>query len=157
MTALDKTARIPVILDTDIGNDIDDTWALAMMLSCPELDVKLVVGDTGDAPYRAKLIAKFLEVAGRTDIPVGVGLHFGQPAKQMRQAEWVKDYDLTKYPGVVNQDGVGAIIDTIMKSPQPVTLICIGPVTADPRKSPASATSSITSRTARRSSPPNGT
>jgi len=128
MTAVDKTSRIPVILDTDIGSDIDDTWALAMMLKSPELDVKLVVCDTGDATYRAKLIAKMLEVAGRTDIPVGVGLHFGQPAKQMRQAKWVEDYDLSKYPGTVHQDGVGAIIDTIMKSPQPVTLICIGPV-----------------------------
>ena len=30
MTA--NSDRIPVILDTDIGGDIDDTWALAMML-----------------------------------------------------------------------------------------------------------------------------
>ncbi len=29
--------KIPVILDTDIGSDIDDTWALAMMLKSPEL------------------------------------------------------------------------------------------------------------------------
>jgi hypothetical protein len=41
-------ARIPVILDTDIGTDIDDTWALAMLLKSPELDAKLVVSDSGD-------------------------------------------------------------------------------------------------------------
>ena len=35
-------AKIPVILDTDIGGDIDDTWALAMLLKSPELDLKLV-------------------------------------------------------------------------------------------------------------------
>ncbi|NLF17307.1 MAG: nucleoside hydrolase, partial [Lentisphaerae bacterium] len=29
--------RLPVILDTDIGDDIDDTWALAMLLRCPQL------------------------------------------------------------------------------------------------------------------------
>jgi inosine-uridine nucleoside N-ribohydrolase len=46
MTLTDRS--IPVILDTDIGGDIDDTWALAMMLRSPELDVKLVVTDTGD-------------------------------------------------------------------------------------------------------------
>ena len=34
--------RVPVILDTDIGGDIDDTWALAMLLKSPELDLKLV-------------------------------------------------------------------------------------------------------------------
>ena len=67
--------KIPVILDTDIGGDIDDTWALAMMLKSPELDVKLVVTDTGNTTYRAKIAAKMLEIAGRTDVPVGVGLH----------------------------------------------------------------------------------
>ena len=127
MTA-NKAPRIPVILDTDIGGDIDDTWALAMMLKCPELDVKLVVSDTGDAVYRSKLIAKMLEVAGRTDIPVGMGINFDQKKERMRQAQWVEDYDLSKYPGTVHQDGIGAIIDTIMNSPRPVTLICIGPV-----------------------------
>jgi len=30
-------------LDTDIGDDIDDTWALAMLLGLPQLDLKLVV------------------------------------------------------------------------------------------------------------------
>jgi inosine-uridine nucleoside N-ribohydrolase len=40
-------AATPVILNTDIGDDIDDTWALGLLLKCPELDVKLVVGDFG--------------------------------------------------------------------------------------------------------------
>ena len=39
--------RIPVILDTDIGNDIDDTWALGQLLNSPELDLKLVLTSTG--------------------------------------------------------------------------------------------------------------
>jgi hypothetical protein len=50
----------PVILDTDIGDDIDDTWALGLLLQSPEFDVRLVVGDQGKNLYRAKLIAKFL-------------------------------------------------------------------------------------------------
>ncbi len=121
--------KIPVILDTDIGTDIDDTWALAMMLKCPELDVKLIVSDTGDTLYRAKIIAKLLEAAGRTDIPVGIGIPSSDPSLSKNyQAEWVKDYDIKKYPGKVYQDGVSAIIDTIMKSKELTTLICIGPV-----------------------------
>ena len=40
-----------VVLDTDIGGDIDDTWALAMLLGCPELDLRLVVSATGDTTY----------------------------------------------------------------------------------------------------------
>ena len=122
-----KAAPIPVILDTDIGDDIDDTWALALLLRSPELDLKLVVGDYGNAQYRAKLLAKLLERAGRTDVAVGVGLDI-PPKNTGRQAAWVKDYDLKSYPGKVHADGVQAIIDTIMKAPQPITLICIGPL-----------------------------
>lgn len=127
--AADAAARkpIPVILDTDIGDDIDDTWALGFLLRCPELDVKLVVGDHGRAQHRAKLIAKFLEAAGRTDIPVGIGLDV-KPDGTGNQAEWVKDYDLSKYPGKVHADGVQSLIDTIMNSPEPVTLLAIGPL-----------------------------
>ena len=49
---------IPVILDTDIGDDIDDTWALAMLLKSPELDLKLVVSDTADTVHRAKIVGE---------------------------------------------------------------------------------------------------
>lgn len=117
---------IPVILDTDIGTDIDDTWALAMLLRSPELDLRLVVSDTGDTLYRARIIAKMLERAGRTDVPVGVGIPLEQADKP--QEEWVADYRLSAYPGRVYEDGVGAIVDTIMSSSEPVTLIAIGPV-----------------------------
>ena len=50
--------RIPVILDTDIGDDIDDTWALAMLLRSPELDVKLIVTDTRNTTTRARIVAR---------------------------------------------------------------------------------------------------
>lgn len=119
-------ARIPVILDTDIGDDIDDTWALAMLLKSPELDLKLVVTDNGNTAYRAKIVAKFLEKAGRTDVAVGLGLR--PEDKPGNQSAWTEGYDLKSYPGKVHQDGVQALVDTIMNSPQPMTLIAIGPV-----------------------------
>lgn len=118
---------IPVILDTDIGDDIDDTWALAMMLHSPELGVKLVVSEWGNTVYRAKLIAKLLEVGGRADIPVGIGLRLSSDPPKSSQSLWVEDYDLASYPGTVHEDGVQALIETIMTSPEPVTLIGIGP------------------------------
>jgi len=122
----DGDKKIPVILDTDIGSDIDDTWALVMMLNSPELDVKLIATDTGDTTYRAKIVARLLEIAGRTDVPIGIG-----PAvvdAPSSQAPWVEGYSLSSYPGIIQEDGVSAIVDTIMSSPEPVTLICIGPV-----------------------------
>ncbi|MCX6377271.1 MAG: nucleoside hydrolase [Armatimonadetes bacterium] len=121
-----RIKRIPVILDTDIGSDIDDTWALAMLLRCPELDVRLVVSDTGNTEYRAAIIARLLEVAGRTDVPVGIGIK--QTDERGPQSRWVDGYELDSYPGTLHRDGVHAIIETIEASPVPISLICIGPL-----------------------------
>ena len=118
--------KIPVILDTDIGTDIDDTWALAFLLRCPEIDVKLITTTTGDTEVRARLIAKFLEIAGRSDIPIGVGIPLeGSP---IYQREWVQGYALADYQGEIVDDGVGAMLNLIQQSPQPVTVIGIGPL-----------------------------
>lgn len=122
-----RSQRIPVILDTDIGTDIDDTWALAMMLKRPELDVRLVASATGNTEYRAAIIARLLEVAGRTDVAVGIGIK--QTDQRGPQSRWVDSYELDSYPGTLHRDGVQAIIETIETSPLPVSLIAIGPVT----------------------------
>ncbi len=123
---------IPVIIDTDIGSDIDDTWALAMALGCPELDIKMIVSATGDTDYRAKIICKLLEEAGRTDIPVAVGLPFESEAERKRelQTAYVEDYSLGDYPGIVHQDGIAAMARAIMAvdAPDKVALVCIGPL-----------------------------
>jgi|TARA_B110000971_G_scaffold14548_1_gene13476 inosine-uridine nucleoside N-ribohydrolase len=118
---------IPVILDTDIGLDVDDVWALAYLLQCPELEVKLITTCTGDTTYRAALVAKMLEVAGRTDIPIGIGL--AGEASLKTHSEWLGDYQLADYPGLVHADGISAIADTILTSEEAVTLIAIGPLT----------------------------
>jgi inosine-uridine nucleoside N-ribohydrolase len=120
--------KIPVIFDTDIGDDIDDTWALGLLLQSPELDVKLITTEVGDTSAKAKIVAKFLEVAGRADIPVGIGLPHPDKGKGHNQDEWVKDYRLSSYPGTIYQDGVQALIDTIMNSPEQITLIAVGPL-----------------------------
>ena len=116
-------ARIPAILATDIGDDIDDVWALALALRSPELDVKLVLTDYGDTVYRARIVARYLELAGRSDVPIGIGVR-----------QWQKDgpqpdhgYVLARYPGRVFDDGVQALVDTVMASSEPMTLIAVGP------------------------------
>jgi len=121
--------KIPVILDTDICDDIDDTWALATLLQSPEFDIKLITTEVGDTAARTRVVAKMLTVAGgRTDIPIGAGINVGDMKKGHAQDEWVKDFDMSKYKGTIYPDGVQAMIDTIMKSPQKITLISIGPV-----------------------------
>jgi inosine-uridine nucleoside N-ribohydrolase len=120
---------VPTIIVTDIGTDIDDSWAIALALRSPELDVKLVLTDPPDTLYRAKLAAKLIEAAGRGDIPIGIGDSHGPMGDDNKTlTPWLSGYDLGKYPGKVYPDGIAALIDVIEKSPQPVTLIAIGPV-----------------------------
>jgi inosine-uridine nucleoside N-ribohydrolase len=118
----------PVILDTDIGTDIDDTWALAMLLNSPELKLEAVVTSHGDTSYRALLAAKTLAVAGREDVPVAEGTGDGELAPNRRgQAAWLDGYEPDAYGGVYRTDGAQLMVDTIMASPETVTVLCIGP------------------------------
>jgi len=118
-------ATIPVILDTDIGSDIDDAWALALLLASPELDLRMVVTDSHDVVGRARIVAKFLQRVGRTDVAVGIGKRMDSQGGP--HFEWAADYDLKSYPGRVHDDGVDAMIKMIMGSIRPITLIVIGP------------------------------
>jgi inosine-uridine nucleoside N-ribohydrolase len=118
-------APVPVILDTDIGGDIDDTWALVMLLKSPDVDLRLVTTDFGNTVYRAKIVARILESARRTDVPIGIGIKEGD--EEGGQAEWVRGYDLARSAGRVHPDGVQALIDTVMASREPLTLVAVGP------------------------------
>lgn len=122
--------KIPVILDTDIGGDIDDSWALAFLLRCPELCPKLVLTclEGGEDPvYRARIAAKQIFESGFDSIPVGAGL--AVESETTRMGGWADDYDLESYPAPFYRDGIGAMIDIIMKSEEQVTILCIGPLT----------------------------
>ena len=123
-----RIRRTPVILDTDIGDDIDDTWALGLLLRCPELDLKLVVTDYGKSEYRATLAAKFLTQVGKADIPIGLGAPANSPEAGPQEA-WIRDFSLKQYRGQVHKDGVKALIDLVMRSRERITIIAIGPVT----------------------------
>jgi len=126
-----KNTKIPVILDTDIGSDIDDTWALAMLLESPELDLKLIVTACGDTHYRARLTAKFLEVAGRTDVPIGIGISDpdGEQCEQKFQEPWLAGFNVDEYKGSIYENGVQALLDVIDESTAPVTIISIAATT----------------------------
>jgi len=121
-------APVPVILDTDIGDDIDDTWALAMLLKSPQFDLKLVTTTCGKSEYRAKIVAKLLTVAKRSDVPIGLGA--GGRNGTAAQQPWVQDYKLSDYAGKVHEDGVKALVDTVNAAPANtgLTIIAIGPV-----------------------------
>lgn len=120
-------APVPVILDTDLGDDIDDTWALAMLLGCPQVDLKLVVTATNDTEKKTRLVAKILEKTGRTGVPLGTGIKNGD--RPLNQEKWLGAYTLDAYPGTVHEDGVQAMIDLVNASADMMTILVIGPQT----------------------------
>lgn len=103
-----------------------------MLLASPELDVRLVTTVSGDVRYRAGLCAGLLNVAGRRDIPIGLGLggdlNLPSNLQGAPQAGFGGPKVLQTHPQVL-ADGVQAIISTIMDSDDVVTVIGIGPFT----------------------------
>ena len=102
---------IPVIIDTDIGDYFDDSWAIALALSSPALDVRMVVTAAHNTSARAQIVAKYLTAYGRTDIPIGVGK--SQDATIGPLYAWAQDTPLSSYAGPVFLDGVAAAADLI--------------------------------------------
>ncbi len=62
-----------IVLDTDIGTDVDDALALALALASPELELVAITTVAGDTAVRARIAARLLALAGRGDIPVHAG------------------------------------------------------------------------------------
>lgn len=63
----------PVLLDTDIGTDIDDAYALVLAAVSPEIDLRGVVTVNHDTGLRAGIARVLLDQLGRTDVPVVPG------------------------------------------------------------------------------------
>ena len=88
--AASPAARTPIIFDTDIGGDIDDAFALALIINSPELDLLGVTTASGDTRARARLAAKVLSEAGMQHIPVAAG----EPGKlsPLEQCRWADGF-----------------------------------------------------------------
>lgn len=110
------------ILDTDIGDDIDDAFALALVLRSPEIKLLGITTDFGDTELRARLVDRYLTAAGRTDIPVAAGK--ATPHNNVFTQEAYADRE----PDQKHADGVQFMLDQIRQHPGEVTLIAIGPL-----------------------------
>lgn len=62
-----------VVVSTDIGDDIDDAFALGLLLRSPQLQVLGIASAWGDTTLRAQLLQRLLRQAGRGEIPLAVG------------------------------------------------------------------------------------
>lgn len=121
-----------VIIDTDIGTDVDDAIAIAFALRRPELDVQAITTTRYMPEQRAAIVAKLLKVTGRTDVPFAAGsrvLFNGQPYqdKPVNQYAFAEhDDDL---PAAACDDGMALLRQTIEANWGDVWLVTIGPMT----------------------------
>jgi len=120
------TPKLPekVIIDTDIGDDIDDAFAVALALRSPELQVLGITTTFGDTETRAKLLDRFLAEVGRPDIPVAAGAP-SPPKSNFTQRRYAQN---NHYAKSSHPDAVAFLLDQIRRNPGQITLIAIGPL-----------------------------
>ena len=122
-----QSSRMKVLLDTDIGTDIDDAWALGYALKSPSFQLLGVTVTDADTAQRARLACKLLYRLGRTDVPVAVGRPTAAvPANRIDyQFTWAEDFQAYK---PLSTPAVDFLAETIRKNPGEVTLIAVGPL-----------------------------
>jgi purine nucleosidase len=113
-----------IIIDTDIGDDVDDAFALALAVKSPELRVLGVTTTFGDTEARAKIVDRFLGEVGRSDIPVLAGKATGtkNPMSQRKYGEG------GRFAKAAHGDAAEFLLEQIRKYPGEITLIAIGPL-----------------------------
>jgi purine nucleosidase len=111
-----------VIIDTDIGDDIDDAFALALALKSPELKILGVTTTFGNTEMRARLLDRYLSAVGRSDIPVFAGPP-SDTDNLMTQAAYARRDPDRKFG-----DGAEFIVGEAREHPGQITLIGIGPL-----------------------------
>ncbi len=113
-----------IIIDTDIGDDVDDAFAVALALRSPELQILGIATTFGDTETRAKLLDRLLGEAGRPDIPVATGTPTQTTGlfTQRRYAEG-GHFARASHPKAVD-----FILDQIRRYPGQITLVAIGPL-----------------------------
>jgi len=124
---------IPILLDTDIGSDIDDALALAYLLRQPRCELLGITTVSGQPGRRASLADAVCRAGGRIDIPVHVGtaapLLVSQRQPYAPQTAALADGEWP-YRQLSNQNtAVQFLRETIRARPDEITLLAIGPLT----------------------------
>lgn len=121
-----------IIFDCDLGGDIDDAFAMALILCSPEFEVLGFVMDHGNTPKRAQVACRLLYECGLEQIPVVMGRHtpgiVGEQtelAGDSHQFVWAEGFDKVK---PIRQSAADFIIENLRKYPNQVILFTVGPV-----------------------------
>ena len=113
----------PVIIDTDVGDDIDDAFALAVALQDPRLNVIGITTAWGDTRTRTLLVRRLLATLGRKDVVVAQGPQTPNTVP-FTQKKWASGAtDTTPAP-----DAIAFIRDQVHEHPGEITLIALAPL-----------------------------
>src|SRR3954464_2720595 len=124
-TAHAQVPREKIIIDADIGDDIDDAFAVALALSSPEFEILGISASFGATQTRAKMLDRMLGELGRGDIPVAMGT----PVDVNRNAFTQRRYaEGGQFPRASHASSVDFVLDAARKYPHQVTLVAIGPL-----------------------------
>lgn len=126
------TGRQAVILDTDIGTDVDDVVALGLLLRAPTVDLRAVTTVYVDAALRARMVETVLVAAGRFDVLVGRGadrplLNRDPLYWEGREGEGLLSAEAGQERGWPR--AVDLLIEIVLAQPGQVTVVAIGPLT----------------------------
>lgn len=119
-----RAASQPVVVSTDVGDDIDDAFALALLLRSPELELRGIAATWGDTALRARLLQRLLVAAGRDDVPVAIGQRTTSSAA-FTQSRWAARGPLPS----ASMDAAGLILQQARRRPGESTLLVLGPLT----------------------------
>lgn len=127
--------KIPIIIDTDIGDDIDDAFALCLAMQCPEFEILGVTTVFKNTRLRAMLAQRLLRLGGREDIPVAMGASIPLANPEM----FGKKLDFDEKPLTFSEEfteelkekrhAVDFIIDVLEQSKEPITIVTLGALT----------------------------
>jgi inosine-uridine nucleoside N-ribohydrolase len=120
----------PVLLDTDLGSDVDDAIALALLLACPELRLVAVTTVSGDALGRAHASARLLGAAGRRDVEVCAGARDALVRTGRFNADPIPlaDYPAGPAAPVTDEPAAARIVRAARETPG-LELLFVGPLT----------------------------
>ncbi len=118
--------RTPILLDTDIGTDIDDAFALALIIESPEFDLVGVTTVSGDTQARARLAGKILWTAGGKWRQVPVVAGEPGPPQPIDQTRWAQGFES---PQFLKQAATEFMKQEIERHPGELTLVAIGELT----------------------------
>lgn len=123
------TAQRSIILDTDIGSDVDDAMALAVILGRADLELLGITTVYGDTLLRARLAQRYVSLAGhRTHVYAGHSTPLSGRAVWWAGHEGSLHDSLDAEP-VEDQDAVSYLTETVAARPGQIDIVAIGPLT----------------------------